>query len=38
MFFIKRVKIRTWEIGLLFRDGEFKGKFESTSCHNGNPG
>ena len=28
MFFIKRVKIRTWEIGLLFRDGEFKGLVE----------
>ena len=28
MFFMKRVKTRTWEIGLLFRDGEFKGLVE----------
>jgi regulator of protease activity HflC (stomatin/prohibitin superfamily) len=33
MFFIKRVKIRTWEIGLLFRDGEFKGLVE-PGTHN----
>ena len=33
MFFVKRVKIRTWEIGLLFRDGEFKGLVE-PGTHN----
>ena len=28
LFFVKRFKIGTWEFGLLFRDGEFKGLVE----------